>query len=286
MRCLMTAFVMLWAWAALAQEDGQYAPHSALGLRLENASYVVDFDERGGVAHWVHYALTAQEATGSIPRKDAFRGDPRVGGRPDEKSYTGSGYDRGHLKPAADSRSSADEMRNSFLMTNMAPQTPNLNRGIWKKLEESVRGWAVTYGTVHVSCGPGLETYDVLASGVRVPDMFWKAVLRTAPDTSCVAFVFPNAEKVPGELGGYQMSVDALEEILGMDLFSALPDGTEARVESEVLVWPAVKAAPVQSAPSASQPGAKVQCMGIAKSTGKRCQKTTTDPSGYCHLHR
>ena len=52
MRCLMTAFVMLWAWAALAQEDGQYAPNSALGLRLENASYVVDFDERGGVAHW------------------------------------------------------------------------------------------------------------------------------------------------------------------------------------------------------------------------------------------
>ena len=282
----MTAFVMLWAWAALAQEDGLYAPHSALGLRLENASYVVDFDERGGVAHWVHYALTAQEATGSIPRKDAFRGDSRVSGRPDEKSYAGSGYDRGHLKPAADSRSSADEMRNSFLMTNMAPQTPNLNRGIWKKLEESVRGWAVTYGTVHVSCGPGLETYDVLASGVRVPDMFWKAVLRTAPDTSCVAFVFPNAEKVPGELGGYQMSVDALEEILGMDLFSALPDGTEASVESEVVVWPAVRAAPVQSAPSASKPGAKVQCMGMAKSTGRRCQKTTTDPSGYCHLHR
>ena len=50
MRCLMTAFVMLWAWAALAQEDGQYAPHSALGLRLKNASYVVDFDERGALA--------------------------------------------------------------------------------------------------------------------------------------------------------------------------------------------------------------------------------------------
>ena len=286
MRCLMTTIALFGALVALAQGDGQFAPNAALGLRLENASYKVDFDEQGGVAHWVHYALTAQEATGSIPRKDAFRGDPRVGGSPDEKSYAGSGYDRGHLKPAADSRSSAEEMRNSFLMTNMAPQTPNLNRGIWKELEEAVRGWAVAYGTVHVSCGPGLETDDVLASGVRVPDMFWKAILRTAPDTSCVAFVFPNAEKVPGELGGYQMSVDALEQILSMDLFSALPDGTEARVESEVVVWPAVEAAPVQSVLSPSQSGAKVQCMGIAKSTGRRCQKTTTDPSGYCHLHR
>ena len=62
-------------------------------------------------------------------------------GCPDGQSYRGSGYDRGHLKPAADSKGSMEEMESSFLMTNMAPQTPNLNRGIWKQLEEAVRNW-------------------------------------------------------------------------------------------------------------------------------------------------
>ena len=260
--------------------------NTSRGKPEDNPSYVVDFDASSGIAHWVHYALSSTEAQGTVPRKDTFRADPRVPSSPDKASYTGSGYDRGHLKPAADSRSSSEEMRASFLMTNMAPQTPNLNRGIWKGLEEAVRAWALTYGEVHVTCGPGGETYDVLASGVRVPTTFWKAVMRTSPDTACVAFVFPNADKVPGELTDYLVTVDALELAIGLDLYPGLPDATEGRVEGEAAMWSVLTDAVPQGSKANKPTGAKVQCMGVAKSTGKRCQKTSSDGSGYCHLHR
>jgi len=297
--CFLSSLVVLCLVQASAQTmpsthpDGQFAPSSE-GQFLTNASYLVDFDEQSGVAFWVHYALTAQECLGGVPRKDAFRPDDRAAGSPTASSYASSGYDRGHLKPAADSRSSADEMRNSFLMTNMAPQSPNLNRGIWKKLEEGVRTWGLAYDGVHVTCGPSDLTLRSLSSGVRVPSAFWKVVLRTSPDTTCLAFRFPNSDKVPGVLEDYLVSVDALEAELGLDLFPSLPDATERRVEGEVAktIWAldlpegaSRSSAPAGPAPSSSGE-ASVQCMGIAKSTGQRCKQKTTDPSGRCRYHR
>lgn len=271
-------------------KEAQFAP-LASGVFLENETYVVDFSVEEQVAFWVHYQLTLDECLGTVPRKDAFRGDPRLDIGLDEKSYAASGYDRGHLKPAADSRTTAEDMRSSFLMTNMAPQTPNLNRGIWKQLEEAVRTWGLTYEDLHVTCGPGRESTGVLPAGVRIPATFWKAVMRTSPDTACMAFSFPNAEKVPGDLGDFLVSVDELEQAIGLDLFPGLPDATEDRIEASkpLSVWPTDQA-PSRPSPAAhsntSEPSASVQCMGIAKSSGKRCQKTTSDPSGYCHLHR
>ena len=94
------------------------------------------------------------------------------------------------MKPAADSRGSAAEMQSSFLMTNMAPQTPALNRGEWKGAEELVRAWSAQYGRVYVVMGPGQASRGTIAGGVRVPTHFWKAVLRYGADTSAVAFVF------------------------------------------------------------------------------------------------
>lgn len=288
--CFMHAAAQTWP---STHPDGKFAPTSD-GQALTNASYLVDFDVQSGVAFWVHYALTAQECMGAVPRKDAFRPDDRVAGSPTASSYASSGYDRGHLKPAADSRSSAAEMRNSFLMTNMAPQSPNLNRGIWKKLEEGVRTWGLAYGEVHVTCGPSDLTDHTLSSGVRVPSAFWKVVLRTSPDTTCLAFRFPNANKVPGALEDYLVTVDELEAELGMDLFPSLPDATERRVEavSSKTTWPldlsegATRSVAAPSDTETSLGGASVQCMGIAKSTGQRCRQKTTDPSGRCRYHR
>ena len=121
--------------------DAKFAPASE-GQLLVNSSYLVDFDTQSRIAFWVHYALTAQECIGAVPRKKAFRSDSRVAQSPKAKDYKDSKFDRGHLKPAADSKS-VSEMRDSFLMTNMAPQRPKLNQGIWKKLEKSIRTWGL-----------------------------------------------------------------------------------------------------------------------------------------------
>ncbi|MDA0729740.1 MAG: DNA/RNA non-specific endonuclease [Bacteroidetes bacterium] len=280
-------------WVCWGQGEDEFAPRHH-GFFLVNQTYVVDFDVQSGIAHWVHYELTAAECVGSVPRDDAFSADGRIVGSPDHNAYRNSGYDRGHLKPAADSKESLEVMRNSFLMTNMAPQTPNLNRGIWKELEEAVRGWAWSYGEVHVTCGPGRQTYDWLDSGVRVPEEFWKVVMRVAPDTACLAFVFPNAEKVDGNLSDYLVSVDALEARLGLDLLPGLPDVTEKRVEAAEAsgFWSRATGDPAAlpnsqgTSPLAPSEHAAVQCMGMAKSTGKRCQIQTKDPSGYCRYHK
>ena len=112
----------------------------------------------------VAYELTAQEVQGIVSRSDDFRADPEIiTGSAALVDYRGSGYDRGHLAPAADMKWSEEAMSESFYMSNMSPQAPGFNRGIWKSLESRVRSWAVENGTVYVVTGgilsPGLPTW-------------------------------------------------------------------------------------------------------------------------------
>jgi endonuclease G len=268
-------------------QDNSYLP-AVEGTLLTNPSYIVDFDAEANVANWVAYELRSVELRGGQGRSDNFRFDHRVPGSPTQTDYRGTGYDRGHLKPAADSKSSALEMSNSFFMTNMAPQTPGLNRGIWKDLEADVRTWAEDFGRIYVLTGPSDEAIGRLPSGVDVPSHFWKAVLRFSPDTAAVAFWLPNTTSIPGNLDRYRLSIDALEALLSLDLFAQLPDATESRVEAETRShWDTSGAvrAPVGGGSSTSG-GTSQQCTGIAKSTGKRCKLMTKDPSGRCHHHR
>jgi endonuclease G len=90
-------------------------------------------------------------------RKDNFRSDPKVKtGSAALSDYKGSGYDRGHLAPAADFKWSATAMSESFYMSNMSPQVPGFNRGIWKNIESTVRNWAVENDEIYIVTGPVL----------------------------------------------------------------------------------------------------------------------------------
>ena len=283
MRPMVALLLMLVSWGASGQ-DALFLP-VAQGELIENPTYVVDFDPEGRIPFWVAYELQAAEANGPAERSDNFRTDQRVS-RSAPARWPGSGYDRGHMKPAGDSRSSAQEMGASFLMTNMAPQTPALNRGEWKVLEELVRAWSQAHGAVYVVMGAGSASRAVIADGVRVPTHFWKTVLRYGVDTAAVAFIFPNTMKVPGGVQDYRVTVDSVEAWAGLDLFSQLPDGTEARVESEMGAWDMGAKAAINPSPKARTAGAAQQCSGTSKSTGARCRNMTKDPSGRCHHHR
>lgn len=280
------ALSMLMSTAVDAQ-DVRYKPTSA-GVMLHNSNYLVDFNTSSGTAWWVHYELLSSETYGGASRTDDFRLDRRISGSsPSASAYRGSGYDRGHLKPAADSKSSLQEMSNSFLMTNMVPQTPSLNRGVWRSIEGQVRGWARHYGKVYVTTGPSPTTLHKISGRVSVPAYCWKAVLHLGSDTSAIAFLTPNLAKVQGGLHRYVLSVDDLESRLGIDLFPGLPDATEQRVEaqSNLSLWQGV-APPVVRSSSTQKKSQATQCSGIAKSTGVRCRNKTTHVSGRCHHHR
>lgn len=250
------------------------------GEYLSNPNYLVDFDQESRTAFWVHYELKGGESSGSVERTNDFRVDSRTPQSAKATDYRGSGYDRGHLKPAGDSKSSTAEMSQSFLMSNMIPQTPSLNRGVWRQLEQDIRNWSVNYSAVHVSTGPSLSTKTRIGQGVRVPTACWKAVLRTSPDTSAIAFMMPNSEKVQGSIEDYVITVDELESRIQIDLFPELPNDVEDRIES----MDASDQWDMSSGGGFARTG--LQCLGIAATSGLRCGNFTPNENQHCHLHQ
>lgn len=179
------------------------------------------------VSQWVAYKLTRSDVAGGADRSDAFREDPRLArfGWPSATNadYKGSGYDRGHLLPSADRKSSVEANRATFLYSNMAPQLPKLNRGAWKVLEERLRRLTADYDTLYVVVGTVVDrSPKSIGDGVAVPRLFFKAVaLRRGDDFRGEAYVMPNSA---GELAGksydrFEVTVDSVERLTGLDLF-------------------------------------------------------------------
>lgn len=110
-----------------------------------------------------------------IQRKESFHADGRIPNPVYPSEYLKSGYDKGHMVPADDSVS-ATQMYESFLMTNMTPQNPGLNRGEWKKLETRVRTATEEAGIpVHVVTG-AMYLRPLVVNGLVVPSGYYKIV--------------------------------------------------------------------------------------------------------------
>jgi len=206
---------------------------------IQHTGYSFVYSEEHEQAKWIAYVLNNKELDGSFDRSDNFREDPFVSsGSADNLDYTKSGYDRGHLAPAADMKWSEKAMSESFYYSNMSPQVPGFNRGIWKKLEEQVRLWAKQYDTLYIVTGPKLESGlpTIGPNQVSVPKLYYKALI--APNQQKgIAFLIPN-EKSEEPLSHYLLSIDSLEQILHRDLFYQLADDQENVIEKQVKFWP------------------------------------------------
>lgn len=210
---------------------------------VEKEYYTLQYNEKFEQADWVAYELTADEVNGTVPRKDAFRSDPDIPtGSADLEDYKGSGYDRGHLAPAADMKMTAQSMADSFYMSNMSPQNPSLNRGIWKELEGKVRMWAVENEAVYVVTGPILtrDSYPVIGPNkVAVPEYYFKAILDyREPELKGIAFILPNKRR-EGDLPEFALTIDEAEAATGLDFYPLLPDAVEEAIEStlDLSLW-------------------------------------------------
>jgi endonuclease G len=161
--------------------------------------YFVAYDAPVKIPVYVSYTLTPANAIGCFPRTNAFVADQSLGGtgaRPDD--YAGTGYDKGHAAPDGDLSWSQQVEYESFLMTNMYPQAGSLNRGIWKLLETSVRGWASQTNqnyTVYVGAIYGAGN-EYIGNGVIVPHAYYKIVINQ--QTGQVAgWRFPHGKPYP-----------------------------------------------------------------------------------------
>lgn len=221
-------------------EKGLEIPHyevSRGGQLIRHLGYTVSYDADYKTPQWVAWTLTRSEAAGTEPRAKKFRPDPMIrGAKAYTTDYKNSGYDRGHMAPAADMKWSEQAMEESFYMSNVCPQNRNLNRGDWKDLEDKTRDWAQRYGAVSVAAGPIYTSRRPLRIGanrVAVPDAFFKVLLVNYPrNPQAYGFVFANkAGSHP--LTYYQLTVDDVESLAGMDFFPALPDEIEQRIEAQ-----------------------------------------------------
>lgn len=269
---------------------------------IRKTGFSLLYNEVHEQASWVAYQLTQSETQGFVERTDNFREDPMVKtGSATSADYQGSGYDRGHLAPAGDMGWSSLAMSESFYYSNMSPQVPAFNRGIWKRLEEQVRSWAVDYDTLYVVTGPVL-TADLSKIGpnqVSVPRYYYKVLLDySEPQVKGIGFVMPNMGlKLP--LQNYAVSIDSVERLTGINFFPKLVDNQEEIIEKTVCLscwnWGSLGGSSQSSvsgsgnssvsAPRHPAASGAVQCSGITQS-GVRCKRRTTSLNGRCYQHQ
>ncbi len=205
---------------------------------IAHTGYTLSFNREHNAPNWVAWELTADEAEGTVPRADDFLPDPQVPGphRVTTDDYKGSGYDRGHMVPAADMKWSQKAMKECFYMSNICPQDHGLNAGPWSTLEKACRRWAGQEGRVYVACGPVYRGKGQKSIGkmlkITVPDGFFKVVLSLKKgEEKAIGFYYANRKgKQPMDRAA--MTVDAVEEMTGIDFFVNVPDALERRVEA------------------------------------------------------
>ena len=219
-----------------------YARMPASHTELCRRGYVTSHDNIAHGPRWTGWRLDPARAVSCLKRTDDFRTDPDLppgaGATPDDYEHTG--FDRGHQMPAEDAWPDMAAVHESFSMANMSPQTPGLNRGPWKAIEQWSRQLAATPGAgmVYVFDGPVLPPTPVTIgpSQVAVPAAFWKVVLVGG---GAVAFMLPNiGQFTPGPIGQFAMPVTAVEIAAG--LMFPLPAGFD---RTRAVVLPTVNAA-------------------------------------------
>lgn len=256
------------------------------GQLIEHRYYTLDYNEATEQANWVIYAI---HPFGSQKRKDNFKSDPLVStGSATVSDYSKSGYDRGHLASAADMNSTSVSMDESFYMSNMSPQLPGFNRGIWKKLESLMRNWAIEYNSPedYIVVGPVFneEQCGTIGSGVQIPCYFYRIYLNLNRGEA-IGFILPN-ESSSDSLKHFAVPIDSIEAVTGIDFFPSLNDELENRVESYLNIenwsWsgkPKMSRKPYNEADS-------VQCYAILKSSEQRCELKTINENMYCRMHQ
>lgn len=216
------------------------------GTVLVKEHLVILHDNARRLPTWVTYHLTAADLQGTATRTENFRPDPALpaGQRSELVDYRNSGYDRGHMAPAADFKRDEAAMSETFLLSNMAPQRPNLNRRIWERLESQVRSLVQTRCEIWIFTGAlyldnlqhPVEPADFIGpDSVAVPTHFYKVMLCQHPDgvRELFAFIMPNSlDPIPGQPTDFLVTVDSVQRLSGLDFWAALPADEQTRLEA------------------------------------------------------
>jgi len=213
---------------------------------MEKPQYSMSYSRDNGGPNWVSWHLDSSWL-GSAPRQDDFRADttlPTGWYRVQGTDFSGSGFDRGHMCPSADRTITITANSATFLMTNMIPQLPANNQGVWADLESYSRTLVSQGNELYIiSGGQGLQ-YFIANGHVAVPAQTWKVIIvlpvgsndvsRVTTSTRTIAVVMPNSGTIGNDWRAYRVSVDQVEAITGFDFFSNVSSGIQAVIEGRV----------------------------------------------------
>jgi endonuclease G, mitochondrial len=198
-------------------------------------AYVLNYSEHDEEPYWVAYQLTGDHVNGPEKRASHFEADPDVPtGSAEPDDYRRSGYDKGHLAPAADMKWDKQAMRESFYLSNVCPQDHRFNEGIWAELEKAVRHWAKNDSIEYIVTGPVLNHYEfpkIGKEGVSVPSYFYKVIFSPNPYPKAIGFIIPNQ---PGRQSfwNYACSVSQVEAATRIRFFPKLPANISKELKS------------------------------------------------------
>lgn len=215
--------------------DFDFYPTSTTNQKIKHDFYTLSYSEENEQAEWVAYELNGNTFQNNYKRP-YFVADPLVkSGSADWKNYKNSGYDKGHLCPAGDMKFSESAFEDTFYTSNISPQKPDFNAGVWNRLEQKVRYWADKYDGIYVVTGgvlePNLKTIG--KEKVAVPDFFYKVLLDFSIDNPrMIAFLVPH-ENSNKPLYEFVIAVDEIEKMTGIDFFYNLPDEIENKLEKQ-----------------------------------------------------
>lgn len=217
-----------------------YGLPSEPDLLLNRSSFAIGYSYKYRQPLWVCYILSASQLEmPKVRRRNRFAVDPDIKLNPVKPAeYRKSGYDRGHLAPAADMNYAALPMKHSFFMSNMSPQLPGFNRGIWKRLELQIRQWAKQEGRLCIITGPLFfsDRPEKISRNIPVPDAFFKIILDLTPPHKMAAFVISN-NTTRKRLQSFSVSVDHVEKLTGFDFFANFPGEAEMECRNQIELW-------------------------------------------------
>jgi len=206
------------------------------GTSLDKGYFVINHNDSWKIPYWVAYYLSDSNLVGNTERIDEYRPDPELPEehRADNSDYSGSGYDRGHMAPAASFRRNREAMSLTFLLSNMCPQTSLLNRGRWRLLEDAVRDSVLSWGQAWIFTGVifmdddsnWIEPLKHIGDSVAVPTHCFKAVLLMTDDSLFLplAYLMPNtSDSIPGKVEDCCIEIEKLEVLTGWTFFGETP---------------------------------------------------------------
>ena len=192
---------------------------------------------------WVSYQVEAVPDDTRIGPRPNFKADWRTLWPIVTDSYSGSGYDRGHLAPnyAIAAVHGRNAQVDTFLMSNMTPQRPNLNRQLWQRLEESVMDhFAPRFDRLQVITGPIFPEHFMdnafnRVGFVEVPEAFYKIIVVPNEEAPlALAFIMPQDVRGNESLADYLVTIDEIESRTGLNFFPDLAAEREAVLEGQL----------------------------------------------------